>query len=133
MFNDIIIRTPINGTAAIVTSQSGCLDYETAQQERDRLLTRANWLVGKMNDRKKGEAKSEEHKAYGKEREFICLEISVLNKHLKRRGFGDENRADHMDCVYSVMKEQLSNFQYKNIMKLAREKFIDDEKQRSSE
>ena len=133
MFNDNIIRTPINGTAAIVTSQSGCLERETAQQERDRLLTRYNWLEDKINDRKKGEAKSEEHKAYGKERYALCLEMSALNKQLKRRGFGDENRVDHMDCVYSVMKEQLSNFQYKNIMKLAREKFIDDEKQRSSE
>ena len=133
MFNDNIIRTPINGTAAIVTSQSGCLDYETAQQEKDRILDRVNFLSSKINERKNGERRSEIHKAYGKERAALCLEISVLNKHLKRRGFGDENRVDHMDCVYSVMKEQLSDFQYKNIMKLAREKFINDEKQRSGE
>ena len=130
IFTDNIARSPINGTAAKVSSQGGCLDSESLEQKRDRLLSRANWLLGKIGERKKGEVKNEEHKSYGKERMDICLELSALNKQLKRHTFGEENRADHMDCVYSVMREQLSEFQYKNIMKLAREMFLDDEKQR---
>ena len=126
MFNDLIIRTPINGTAAKVVSQKGCVDELTPQQERDSVLDHIRQVEDQIDKRKKGEARTDEHKALGLKKASLCERLSELNEKLKRFGFGDENRIDHIDCVYSVLKEQLTAYQYKRIMALAMELYQSD-------
>ena len=125
MFNDNIIRTPINGTAERVTSQSGCALEESNEQKRDVLLSRLKFIECEISKRGVGEFKTPTHKAYGMEKLNICLEISSLNEKLKRKSTLSKERELHIECVHAVMKEQLSSFQYKNIIKLARERLID--------
>ena len=123
MSNNIYSCTPINGTAAKVTSQKGCTTELTPEQERESILDHLNQIENQIIKLTEGGAtkKDPKRKKLGvRKYEFQC-KLSELNVKLKRIGLGESNRMDFYDCVYDTMKEQLSNFQYKRIMNLARE------------
>ena len=118
MFNDPIIRTPINGTAARVASQKGCTDKLTTKQERDNLVSHANQLEAELLTLPK---KSKKRKELGLKKLVVCQEISAINAKMKKLNIEATGRDEYVDCVFHIMKEQLSPYKYKQIMKLARE------------
>ena len=130
---DVYLCEPINGTAARVTSQKGCTTELTPEQERESILDHLNQIEEQIIKLTEGGAtkKNPKRKELGvKKYEFQCR-LSDLNVKLKRIGIGESNRFDFADCVYDTMKEQLSSFQYKRIMNLARELHAKDLKEKA--
>ena len=113
MFNDNIIRTPINGTAAMVAGQKGCVDDPTPQQEKDSILGYLKVADAEVQTLPKS---SRRRKELGVERAKLCLALSNINKKLKVFGFGVDNRIDQFDYVMHSMKKHLTTMQYKRIM-----------------
>ena len=116
MFNDNIIRVPINGTAARVSSQSGCLDEQTPAQERESIQDHLAVIEVEMLALPKN---SKQRKSLGAKKAMLCSRISELKKKMKILGFGTENRVDQLDYVISAMKLHLSDMQYRRIMSKA--------------
>jgi hypothetical protein len=113
MFNDNVIRTPINGTAAMVAGQKGCVDEPTPQQEKDSILGYLKVAEAEAQTLPKS---SSRRKELGAERARLCLVLSNINKKLKVFGFGADNRIDELDYVTHSMKKHLTKMQYKRIM-----------------
>ena len=113
MFNDNLIRVPINGTAARVAGQKGCVDELTAEQERLSILDHLKVADQEMLALPK---KDKRRKELGVKRALLCSRISELNKSLKVYGFGDDNRDHHLDYVINAMKKHLTNMQYRRVM-----------------
>ena len=118
MFNDNIIRRPINSTAAIVSSQSGCSDSLTATQERDQKVDRLNQLKLHLLTLKK---KSKLAKSVGVEIFNLCSEISELNKKIKKLNIKESERLDFHNCFFRVVRQQTTKLQYERFIKLAHE------------
>lgn len=115
--------TPVNGTAAKVTNQKGCTDELTPKQERKNLIDHVKQIEVLIMTLPKN---SKERKALGVKKLELCKEISQLNKKMEKFDIGIDGRDNFVDCVFTVMKEQISNFQYKQIMKLARDMYRED-------
>jgi len=62
----------------------------------------------------------------------LCEQIKVLNIKRKKIGVGPANRQDFIDCVFDVMKDQLSLFQYKQIMRLSEDLYREDLKKKDT-
>ena len=123
--NDIYGLEPINGTAAIVTGQNGCADELTPKQERKNLIDHVNQLEAVLMLLPK---KNKERKLLGLKKLKLCKEISMLNERMKKVKIDHTNRGEFSDCVFDVLREQLSPFKYKQIMRLSRELYIKLEK-----
>ena len=121
--NNIYGLTPINGTAALVTGQGGCSDTLTPKQERESLIDHVNQIDVLMLTLPKT---SKDRKVLGATKLELCKEISELNAKMKKFSIGIDGRDSFNDCIFAVMKEQLSKFQYKQILKLAREMYQED-------
>ena len=113
MFNDNIIRTPINGTAARVASQGSCSEDQTLLQQRENLASRIHQLSGQMFSLKKGTGAYDIVKA---KKVSLEHEISDLNNSLKgvRKGL--------LDYIFQEMRVQLTQNQYSKIIESAKEK-----------
>ena len=118
--SDIYARTPVNGTAAAVTSQKGCVDELTPKQERENLISHVKQVESLLLTLPKG---SKERNHLGIKKLELCNEIGKLNEKMGRFSRGIDGRAAFVDCVFTVMKDQLSDFQYKQIIKLSREMY----------
>jgi len=132
MSADIYSCTPINGTAARVTSQKGCTTELTPEQERDNILSHLNQLDEQLRIIINNGAtkKDPKRKALGLKKFAFQKRLEELKVKLKRIGISESNRFDFADCVFDTMKEQLSSFQYKRIMNLARDLHARDEEVR---
>lgn len=120
---DVYNLLPINGTAAIVTGQKGCTDKLTYEQERRSIIDHVNQLDDKIAVLKKSDPK---RKTLGLEKHKLQGRLKNLKEKMKTFGAGKANRNDLCDCVFDVMREQLTPFKYKQIMRLARELFAED-------
>lgn len=129
MNNDVYLCTPINGTAARVVGQGGCSNELTLRQRKESLVDRINQIVKEVVLLPK---KSKERKALGIETQKINKNINEINVKIKHLQIGFDGRGDLTNCVYRVMREQLTPFQYKQIMRLARELYGDDLKEREN-
>ena len=107
---------PVNGTAAMVASQKGCVDDVTLEQERDSIIDRIKQIEGVLRLRVAGEPKTNEWKSLGVEKWELQQRLGEIKKALKIHGFGDENRVDHLDYVISAMKLHLTDMQYRRVM-----------------
>tara|TARA_R110000772_G_scaffold267502_2_gene391720 strand:- start:136 stop:519 length:384 start_codon:yes stop_codon:yes gene_type:complete len=116
--SDVYGLTPINGTAAMVTNQKGCADKLTPKQERENLISHVKQVESLLLTFPKG---SKERSRLGLKKLELCSEISKLNEKMGKFSIGIDGRAAFVDCVFTVMKDQLSDFQYKQIMRLSRE------------
>ena len=116
MIDDIYSRTPINGTAAIVTNQHGCTDEMTLEQLRENILDRTKQVESLLMSLPKG---SKERKKLGLKKFNLCNEIAEINNKLKKRKVTESSRMDYVDCVFHVMREQIPAFQYRRIIGLA--------------
>ena len=123
--NNIYSCVPINGTAARVTGQKGCYDTLTEDQERVSIIDRAAQIENEMKVFKKNDPK---RKALGLEKLALQDRLRELNLKVKNIRIASHHRDDFCDCVFFIMKEQLSAFQYKQIMRLARELHTKDTK-----
>lgn len=116
MFNDNIIRTPINKTAAVVTGQKGCHDELTPQQERESITGRLRQIDSEIVLHPK---KSKERVALGLEKFRLQVVTNELNKKIKDVNIELSTRQDFTDCVFSAMKESLTTFKLNEVMSLA--------------
>lgn len=125
--NNIYGLTPINGTAAVVTSQGGCTDELTPKQERENLIEYVKQIdVAIMTLPKGSEQSNKKRKTLGLKKLELCKEISKLNGKMEKFSIGIDGRDAFVDCVFTVMREQLSKFQYKQIMRLSRDMYSSD-------
>ena len=116
MFNDQIIRTPINGTAALVVNQKGCVDELTPEQERACIISRLRNLKEESSLLPKKDGRRVE---IGLQIQSLELRIKDLRTKMKKVNINSSNRGDFSNCVFNVMRDQLSVFQYKQIIRLA--------------
>ncbi len=100
---DIYSRKPINKTAALVTSQSGCAsdDSLTCEQKRENLVVSVKKLEKKMLLLDK---KDPERKRLGQEKHEINIQINKLRP--KKRTPGIER------YVIDILRERLSKFEF---------------------
>lgn len=113
MFNDNIIRRPVNGTAARVVGQKGCVDELTPEQERDSIIDHLKVVDIEMLSLPK---KDKHRKVLGIKRFKLCTRLSELKKQMKIFGFGTDNRIDQLDYVINSMTKHLTTMQYRRIM-----------------
>tara|TARA_R110000850_G_C9641881_1_gene433379 strand:+ start:128 stop:523 length:396 start_codon:yes stop_codon:yes gene_type:complete len=126
--NNVYGLTPINGTASVVTNQKGCTNELTPKQERENLISHVQQVEALLMTLPKG---SKERKSLGLKKLDFCNEIRKLNEKMSKFSIGIDGRDAFVDCVFAVMKEQLTDFQYKNIMRLSRELYSSDLKEKS--
>jgi hypothetical protein len=119
--------TPINGTAAVVTNQKGCKDELTPKQERESLINHVKQVEALLMTLPKG---SKERKCLGMKKLELCAEISKLNEKMGKFSIGIDGRDDFVDCVFTIIKEQLSSFQYNQVIRLSRELHARDLKEK---
>ena len=125
--NDVYLCTPINGTAARVVGQNGCSDTLTLKQKKENLVDRVNQIVKEIVLLPK---KSKERKELGLKNKEVCEQINEINVKIKHLQIGSDGREDFADCVFNVMRGKLTAFQYKQIMRLAREQYAKDIKEK---
>lgn len=118
MFNDNLIRRPVNSTAAIVSSQSGCSDSLTAKQKKDSAVDRVNQLKAEIKSMPKS---SKARKVKGIEIFNITQSIMELNLIIKRANIKEAERLDFFDCFFRVVQDQTTKLQYDRFMMLAHE------------
>ena len=101
---------PINKTAALVTSQSGCAsdDTLTTEQKRENLVTKAKYLEAEILSSPKGSKRRGE---LGKIKVKLCLEINSLRPKMKCKGVTDH--------IMDILKDELTPFEFKRILRIA--------------
>lgn len=114
---------PINKTAAVVTSQRGCDDKPTVEQQLENLKLRAKQLQTAFID-----------KSYRNEmeRQTMAAEFNSVNSQIKllRETHQIRKNYDGIESVFiEVAKEVLTPFLYKQIM--SRSKLIFEQQERS--
>jgi len=105
-----IDRQPVNKTAALVTSQSGCASDGTLSDEqmRENLVSQIKSIDSKIVLLKKG---SKERKLLGKEKARIALVINKIRPSRKCKNLND--------YIIEVLREELTPFQFKSIINKA--------------
>jgi hypothetical protein len=88
MNEDIYLRTPVNKTAALITSQSGCNDIQTLDDKRDSLARALNSLQSEISGLPK---KHKLRKDLGYKKMALQQEISVVNKLIKKSRLFDRD------------------------------------------
>jgi hypothetical protein len=120
MFNDNLIRRPVNGTAAIVASQKGCSTELTPEQERENIISHMEQVDEQIKNLPSNMKKKDPIKKKLGLRKFeLCNQLAEVNLKIKKININKLTRDDFQDCVFHVMKEQLSSFQYRRIIKSA--------------
>jgi len=127
--DNVYLCNPINGTAARVTSQKGCTVELTPDQERESIVAHVKQIDERIKLLPKS---SDKRKKLGLKKFELCEQIKVLNIKRKKIGVGPANRQDFIDCVFDVMKDQLSLFQYKQIMRLSEDLYREDLKKKDT-
>ena len=108
MKDSIYGMTPVNKSAALVTSQSGCTTELTDEQRRDNLVQKVKSLVLQASKLPKN---SLERKLIGKQIGEINLEINIIRP--KKKCIGVENH------FIDVARENLSKFEFDRWMGIA--------------
>ncbi len=116
--SDVYGMIPINKTAAVVTSQKNCSEQLTAEQKRASIIDHIRQIEEEIKTLKKSDKK---RKKLGVRKFELQQEISKLNKSMGKIGIGESNRSDFADCVFDVLRDNLSPFEYKRIIRLAEE------------
>lgn len=108
---------PINKTAALVTSQSGCAsdDTLTNEQKRENLVTKVKHLENEILSLPK---KSKKRKELGQVKYQLCLKISSLRPTTNRKGIEGH--------IIDILKEEVTAFQFKRILSKAAERARND-------
>lgn len=114
--NSVYNLLPINKSAALVTNQKGCEDEITAEQERQSILDHIKQIEAKISTLRKSD---QERKELGVRKLKLQQRITILNKKMRKVGIGPHNRNDFTDCVFQVLKDRLSNDEYRRIIRLA--------------
>lgn len=101
---------PINKTAALVTSQSGCAtdDSLSEEQKRENLVTKLKALEVELLSHPKG---SEKRKRLGAYKLTLTNKVNAIRPKMKCK-----NVKDH---ILDIMREELTEFQFKRILHLA--------------
>ena len=112
--NNIYGLDPINKTAAIVTSQSGCASDGTltADQERENIVSRIKQLDMLIANAPRN---SEERKALGIDKFNLCTKVKELKL------MPSTKKVFLSDYIIQLAKEELTSFQWKRIVKRAEE------------
>jgi uncharacterized protein YxjI len=105
---DIYTRAPINKTAAMVVSQSGCSEELTDAQRRDSLVARWKYLKGRLPQLPKN---CDLRKKIGKEMVAIQNQITELRPRHKVRGL--------QEYIVDVLKERYTKYQWEQIIEEA--------------
>lgn len=120
MIDDIYTRTPINKTAAMVTSQSGCVDEISIEDRRDSL---------------KRAKESMQRELYGlpknhRYRNEIGLKILAIQQELtllrKQRKFAGAKDRDLNNYIIDVIKEAVPAYKFQEWISMARARKEDD-------
>ena len=103
-------RQPVNKTAAIVTSQSGCATDDTLsdEQRRENLVTKLKVLEVELLSHPKG---SKKRKELGAHKLKLTTQVNEIRPKMKCT-----NVKDH---ILDIMREELTDFQFKRILHLA--------------
>lgn len=113
--SDIYSRTPINKTAALVTSQKDCSNSElTEEQKRVNLVSRYKSLNNKIVLLEKGP----ERKALGKEIAEVCSQINQIRP--KKKSPGVER------YVIEILREELTKYQFNRLFDKANKRMKED-------
>lgn len=109
---------PINKTAALVTSQSGCAsdDTLTTEQKRENLVTKVKNLEKEILSLPK---KSKKRKELGQVKVKLCLKINSLRPRMKCKGVEGH--------IMDILREELTPFQFKRILSKASKRAKDSD------
>ena len=105
-YNDI----PINKTAALVTNQKNCTEGEalTRQQITDNLRDKLKSIEIEILSLPKG---SERRAKLGQKKQEIAMQLNLVRPPKQPKGVAN--------YVVDVIKEEMTGFQYRQIMKKA--------------
>ena len=105
--SDIYSRQPVNKTASVVTSQSGCAsdDTLTNEQLRENLVSKLKHLEDEITSTPKG---SKRRRELGAKKAELCAMINGLRPSRKCKGVKDH--------ILDVLREELSAFEFKRIL-----------------
>ena len=107
---DIYSRSPINKTAALVTSQGGCATDGTlsSEQIRENLVSKLKAIEVEILACKKG---SKKRKELGKKKTALQEQVSEIRPKMKCKGVKDH--------ILDILREELTDFEFKRILKKA--------------
>lgn len=113
---DIFGLDPINKTAALVTSQSGCAsdDTLTDEQKRENLVSQSKKLSDQIVRLEKGA----ERKSLSRKKAEIDLMINAIRPKKKSPGV--------VHYVMDILREDLSKFEFDRLMTKANERMKAD-------
>lgn len=120
MIDDIYTRTPINRTAAIVTSQAGCTDEISIDDRRDSLKRSKESMQRELD----GLPKKHKYRAeLGIKILAIQQELTLLRKQRKFSGAKDR---DLNNYIIDVIKEAVPAYKFQEWISMARARKEDD-------
>jgi hypothetical protein len=109
MFDSIYGMTPINKTAAIVTSQDGCASGELSdEQMRENLCANEMRLKDLISAFPK---KSAERKKLADEHKRVADQIKEINSRIKHKRDGDIN-----NYIIYLVKKRMTRFEWSKIL-----------------
>lgn len=120
MIDDIYTRTPINKTAAIVTSQSGCSDEMSIEDRRDSLKRSRESLQRELDSLTKSHRYRNE---IGAKMLQIQQELTLLRK---QRKFSGEKDRDLNNYIIDVIKEAVPAYKFQEWISMARARKEDE-------
>lgn len=120
MIDDIYSRTPINKTAAIVTSQSGCSDEISIEDRRDTLKRSKESLQRELDGLPKNHRYRKE---IGGKILQIQQELTLLRKQRKFAGAKDR---DLNNYIIDVIKESVPSYKFQEWISIARARKEDE-------
>ena len=103
---DIYTKVPINKTAAVVVSQSGCTTELSNEQKRDNLVAKWKVLKNKILDLPKNDPK---RKALGKEQRDVALQINAIRPKMK-------SDRDITQYIVDIIKKRMTSHQWHKLM-----------------
>jgi len=95
---------PLDKEASVVTSQKGCSDELTSEQERQNLVARYQRLMAIVTKYPK---KSRERKQIGAEIQELAIRIRLMKTKKKAKG------RDLTHYIVDVLKEKMTSFEWK--------------------
>ncbi len=107
---DIYGRQPVNKTASVVTSQSGCASDNTLTNEqlRENLVSKLKHLEDEIISTPKG---SRRRRELGAKKAELCAMVNGLRPSRKCKVVKDH--------IMDVLREELTEFEFKRILKKA--------------
>lgn len=112
--NDVYGMTPINKTAALVTSQSGTEGILTLEQERENLVSHLNCIRSEINSLPK---KSKARAKLGLECFETQNQIRAIKAKMKYISEGDLSH-----YIIDIVKEESTTFQWKRLVEKAQKR-----------